>query len=81
MRDLLAVVRTAYDWGVHLADRDLGETLALLREEGWLDAASIVAVTSDHGEFLGERGLLDHGRSVARDTKAVRRMRMAQPLM
>jgi arylsulfatase A-like enzyme len=61
----LARVRAGYDWGVRLADDQLAEALALLRAEGRLGAEDILVVTSDHGEMLGEEGLLDHGRTVA----------------
>ncbi|MCB9744508.1 MAG: sulfatase-like hydrolase/transferase [Alphaproteobacteria bacterium] len=54
----------AYDWGVFRADRTLGAALGALRAHGWLDAETRIVLTSDHGEFLGEHGLLDHGRYV-----------------
>ena len=60
-------LRSVYDWGVRLADHELGRVAQALVHEAWLDDDSIVAVTSDHGEFLGEHRLLDHGRSVARE--------------
>jgi len=65
--EILRPLRSAYDWGVHLADRDLGRVLALLQGAGWLTPRSVVVVTSDHGELLGEHLLLDHGRTVARE--------------
>ncbi|MHC4946157.1 MAG: sulfatase-like hydrolase/transferase, partial [Planctomycetota bacterium] len=60
----LADLRAAYDWGVRLADDALGRILFLLEREGWLDDRSLIAITSAHGELLGEHHLLDHGRTV-----------------
>ncbi len=55
----------AYAWAVHHSDVELGEVLDSLRSHGWLDRSeSFLVVTSDHGEFLGEHHLLDHGRTV-----------------
>lgn len=61
----LAHVRAGYDWGVRLADDQLAEALALLRADGRAGDEDVLVVTSDHGEMLGEEGLLDHGRTVA----------------
>jgi arylsulfatase A-like enzyme len=61
----LARARAGYDWGVRLADDQLAEALALLRDAGRASDADVLVVTSDHGEMLGEEGLLDHGRTVA----------------
>jgi len=58
---LLANIASGYDWGVHLADRDLGRALDLLTERGLLAADTTIVVTSDHGELLGEHRMLDHG--------------------
>lgn len=55
-------VTNAYDYGVFRADRTLGEALALLEAEGWTETGLRLVVVSDHGEFLGEHGLVDHGR-------------------
>ena len=49
-----------YDAGILSADAYLGEFFAALRAAGLYERALIV-VTSDHGESLGERGLLGHG--------------------
>ncbi|MDX1583911.1 MAG: sulfatase-like hydrolase/transferase, partial [Thermoanaerobaculia bacterium] len=59
-------LREAYAIGVRKADEDFAEVLSLLREYEWVDDGSLIAVTSDHGEHLGEYRLLDHGRSVHR---------------
>ncbi len=50
-----------YDWGVHTADENLGVVLAALERRGWLGSGFRVAITSDHGEMLGEHQLLRHG--------------------
>ncbi len=57
-----AEVADRYDAGVARADRTLGRVLDEVRAHGWLDAGHRLVVTSDHGEFLGEQGLLRHGR-------------------
>ena len=57
-------VGIAYAWAVHHSDVELGEVLDSLRSHGWLGSDSFLVVTSDHGEFLGEHQLLDHGRTV-----------------
>lgn len=51
----------SYDWGVYRADRTLGDVLAAVDAAGWCRAGCRVVATSDHGEFLGEHGLIDHG--------------------
>lgn len=63
-RTLLALLREAYDRGVRLADDDLRETMKALADHGISAETDTIVITSDHGEHLGEYGLLDHGRSV-----------------
>lgn len=53
-----------YDAAVHRADASLGVVLKDLRDGGWCGDDCRVVITSDHGEFLGEHGLLDHGHEV-----------------
>ncbi|MEQ1502124.1 MAG: sulfatase [Myxococcota bacterium] len=50
-----------YDWGIHQADAQIGVVLDALRARGALDRPWRLIVTSDHGEYLGEHGLLRHG--------------------
>jgi len=50
-----------YDQGVSDADAGVEEALAVLEEMGWCRSGCRVVITSDHGEFLGEHGLLDQG--------------------
>ncbi|MBW2277144.1 MAG: sulfatase [Deltaproteobacteria bacterium] len=52
-----------YDSEIARADAALGELIAALDERGLLKNA-IVAITSDHGEYFGEHGLYDHGRTL-----------------
>jgi arylsulfatase A-like enzyme len=61
---LVREVKVDYAWAVHRSDAQLGEVVDALRAHGWLGADSLLAVTSDHGELLGEHHLLDHGRTV-----------------
>jgi arylsulfatase A-like enzyme len=49
-----------YDAGVAEGDEAIGRLVALLGERGLLDDTLLV-FTSDHGESLGERGVLGHG--------------------
>ena len=51
-----------YDHAVERADTTLGALLDALQDGGWWDETSHLVVTSDHGEFLTEHGLVDHGR-------------------
>jgi len=55
----LAVLRGLYLGDVAAADVKLGEIVKLVRERGGASKL-ITMVTSDHGEFLGERKLLGH---------------------
>ncbi len=51
-----------YDEGIRRANQSLGALLGWLEGAGRLGAGAEVVVTSDHGEFLGEHGLVSHGR-------------------
>jgi len=57
----IAYVRALYDGGVAEADAEVGRLLETLDELGLRDR-TLVAVTSDHGEELGERIPSDLGR-------------------
>lgn len=52
-----------YDNGVHKTDEIIGGLLSALQSRGYLHDA-LVVVTSDHGESLGEHGLLGHANSL-----------------
>ncbi len=53
-------VGVTYDSGIAYADRHLGRLLDTLTERD-LARRTLVVLTSDHGESLGEDGLLSHG--------------------
>lgn len=52
-----------YDNGVLQADNYLKDIFSSLSEKGYLQN-SIVVITGDHGEALGEKGKFGHGRSI-----------------
>ena len=52
-------IRDLYDAGVAEADEMIGELLDTLRAQGALDD-TLVILTADHGEELGEHGLWEH---------------------
>ena len=58
------IYSTLYDGEVASADMHLGNLLEDLERSGHLSGNSIVIVTSDHGEHLGEHGLADHHASL-----------------
>lgn len=59
-------IRDLYYGGVSQADALVGELLALLEREGVRDD-TLVIVTADHGESLGEDGLWEHNHLVRRE--------------
>lgn len=61
----LRAERAAYDGTIAYVDGEVGYLLAELRSRDALEN-TLVIVTSDHGEQLGEHGLLDHGNSLYR---------------
>jgi arylsulfatase A-like enzyme len=57
-----AAVRDLYDGEIHFADAEIGRLIDRLRAAGQL-ADTLVVVTSDHGESLGEHDYwFEHGR-------------------
>ena len=56
------ILRELYEAEVAMTDELLGELIANLREQGILDQ-TLVVVTADHGENLGDHGLIDHSLS------------------
>ncbi len=58
---------TGYDADVHRADAQVGRLLDELQRTGRLERTLIV-LTSDHGEELGERGNTGHGLTVFEET-------------
>ncbi len=63
--ETVALYRDCYDTCIASIDRQIGRLVDELRSEGLMDN-TLVVVTSDHGEHLGERGLIGHGVSVYR---------------
>jgi arylsulfatase A-like enzyme len=59
----LLILSDLYDGEIAYVDRRLGEVIADLRDLGLLDG-TVVAVAGDHGENLGDHGLMDHKMSV-----------------
>jgi len=53
-------LKNAYDGNIYYADEQLGMLLNYLNESGLLKK-TIVIITSDHGEILGEHEFFDHG--------------------
>lgn len=54
-------VTDVYDYGVQRADAGVSGVMDTLHRSGWCDRHCRVLVTSDHGEFIGEHHLIDHG--------------------
>ena len=61
----LELARDSYDRCLAYLDDQLGRLFDDLKRQGLLDR-SVVIVTADHGEHLGERDLFGHGSSVYR---------------
>jgi len=59
------LVPNSYDNCIAYLDERLGELFNALQERGVLDR-TLVIITADHGEELGEHGLFDHGESLYR---------------
>jgi arylsulfatase A-like enzyme len=55
--------RSAYEAAITRLDRALGALIDELEARGELER-TVVVITSDHGEQLGERGLFDHNNSL-----------------
>src|SRR5205823_7810535 len=59
----IAHIRGLYERNLRYADRAVGRIVDALRQLDLLDR-TIVIITADHGESLGERGTFGHGNSV-----------------
>lgn len=55
----LAALRALYRAAIHYNDRQVGRLLDALRRRGRFDD-TLVVITSDHGENIGDHGLMDH---------------------
>ncbi len=60
---ILRLARDRYEECVAAVDSEVGELLDELDQRGLLDQ-TVVIVTSDHGELIGEHGLFGHGQSL-----------------
>ncbi len=58
-----------YDYAVFCADRTLGRALDAIAIQGF--AIQDLTITSDHGEHLGEHGLLGHGHYLTDENQRV----------
>lgn len=54
-----AILRGLYDGEISYVDQRVGQIHAALKAQGLLDN-TLVIITSDHGENIGEHGLMDH---------------------
>lgn len=61
--DDFAVLRACYDAALASLDEAVGALIAFLRQRGILDRTLLV-ITSDHGENIGEHGLMSHAYSL-----------------
>ncbi len=66
----LNLLSDLYDAEIATLDREIGALLDRLRAKGLLDS-TIVVVTGDHGEMLGEHHMLSHGFSLHRAARHV----------
>jgi arylsulfatase A-like enzyme len=62
----LAIHSDLYDGEIRTLDREIGTLLDRLREAHLLDS-TVVVLLGDHGEYLGERHLIDHGMGLYRE--------------
>lgn len=58
-----AKFHAGYDGGLAYMDDATGRLLDRLKRQPWYDA-SLIIITSDHGELFGEKQMIDHGNSV-----------------
>ncbi|HQR68255.1 MAG TPA: sulfatase, partial [Thermoanaerobaculia bacterium] len=61
---VLGHIAHLYDEEVRTVDRRFASLLAAFDEEAAPGGGALVALTADHGDFLGEKVLLDHGHYV-----------------
>lgn len=57
------VLRACYDGALASIDADIGALVAWLRQRGILDHTMLI-ITSDHGENIGDHGLMSHAYSL-----------------
>ena len=66
----LQEITDSYDSSIAWVDSEFGKTMSLLKEKNLYDDSMIIFL-ADHGEALGEHGIMGHGRSVYDDTSRV----------
>jgi arylsulfatase A-like enzyme len=64
---LAAKVSLQYDRGIGNADKALGHLVSGLKSMGRYDDTLLI-VCADHGEYLGEHGLVEHSKDVFQET-------------
>lgn len=69
--DVMRALVDLYDGEVHHVDQELGALLAELRDHDTEGRGTVLVVTSDHGEELGDHGRIGHGHTLYRETTAV----------
>lgn len=70
-QELRQEVTDRYDRALHQGDATLAAVLQALRDHNWDGAGLRIVITSDHGEFLGEHGILRHGRYLYEENNRV----------
>ena len=70
-QELRQEVTDRYDRALAQSDATLAAVLQTLRDHNWDGAGYRVVITSDHGEFLGEHGILRHGRYLYEENNRV----------
>ena len=60
------LLKNLYRAELHYLDARLGRLFELLKETGELESTAVI-VTGDHGEHLGEHGLMDHQYSLSEE--------------
>lgn len=61
LSEKLAHMVDSYDYGVWNEDHALGKILELLKADNWCGEGCRVVIVADHGELLGEHGMIQHG--------------------
>lgn len=78
--DEIALLSNTYHGGIAYIDDQIGRLIEALRERDRLDNTLII-VTSDHGEHLGDHDLLSHGNSFYRQLLQVPLILWYPPLL
>ena len=66
----LQEITDGYDSSIAWVDSEFGKTLSLLKNKKLYDDSTIIFL-ADHGEALGEHGIMGHGRNVYDETSRV----------